>query len=108
MLHITITMTTQSRRSERTEVLNGIDKNSNTITEFINNSKYRYDVYADSKAPSYVIKIEAIWKSYIEFARKGGHIRFITEITKDNADYCKEMIKFIELRHIEGIRELLE
>jgi hypothetical protein len=97
-------MTTQSRRSERTEVLNGIDKNSNAITEFINNSKYRYDVYADSKAPSYVIKIDAIWKSYIEFARRGGRIRFITEITKDNTDYCKEMIKFIDLRHIEGIK----
>lgn len=97
-------MTTQSRRSERTEVLNGIDKNSNAIREFINNSKYRYDVYADSKGPSYVIKIEAIRKSYIEFVRGGGHIRFITEITEDNTDYCKEIMNFVELRHIEGIK----
>jgi len=97
-------MTTQSRGSERTEVLNGIDKNSNAITEFINNSKYRYDVYADSKGPSYVIKIEAIKKSYIKFVRGGGHIRFITEITEDNTDYCKEIMNFVELRHIEGIK----
>ena len=52
------TRRSETRRSERTEVLNGIDKNSNAITEFINNSKYRYDVYADSKGPSYVIKIK--------------------------------------------------
>jgi hypothetical protein len=101
-------MTTQShRRSERIEVLYGIDKNSNAIMEFIHRSKYRYDVYADSKAPSYVIKIEALRKSYIEFASKGGHIRFITEITKENLNYCKEIMKFVELRHIEGIKGIV-
>jgi hypothetical protein len=92
---------------EKTEVLYGIDKNTNAILEFINKSKYRYDVYADSKGPFYVIKIEALRNAYIEFVRKGGHIRFITEITKENLNYCKEIMKLVELRHIEGIKGIV-
>ncbi|MDQ6866076.1 MAG: hypothetical protein M3044_19895, partial [Thermoproteota archaeon] len=85
----------------------GIDKNVKAILEFINKSKYRYDVYADSKGPSYVIKIEALRKSYVEFVTRGGHIRFITEIIKENLNYCKEMMKFVELRHFEGIKGIV-
>ena len=51
------------------------DTNVKAILEFINKSKNRYDVYADSKGPSYVIKIEALRKSYVEFVRRGGHIQ---------------------------------
>jgi hypothetical protein len=39
--------------------------------------------------------------------KKGGHIRFITEITKENHKYCKEIMKFVELRHIEGIKGIV-
>jgi hypothetical protein len=95
------------RHFEKTEVLYGIDKNVKAILEFINKSKYRYDVYADSKGPFFVIKIEALKNAYIEFVRKGGHIRFITEIIKENLNYCKEMMKFVELRHIEGIKGIV-
>jgi hypothetical protein len=92
---------------ERTELLCGIEKNASAITDFISNSNYRYDVYADSKGPSLVIKIEAIRKSYVEFVRRGGHIRFITEVTKENLNYCKEIMKLVELRHIEGIKGIV-
>jgi hypothetical protein len=100
-------ITHKYRRFEKTEVLYGIDKNTNAILEFINNSKNRYDVYADSKGPFYVIKSDALRKAYIEFVRKGGHIRFITEITKENLNYCKEIMNFVELRHIEGIKGIV-
>jgi hypothetical protein len=101
-------MTARShRRFETTQVFYGIDENISAIVEFINNSEYRYEVCADSKGPSYVIKIEALRKSYIEFVRRGGHIRFITEITKENLEYCKEIMKFVELRHIEGIKGIV-
>jgi hypothetical protein len=94
-------------RFEKTEVLYGIDKNVKAILEFINKSKRRYDVYADSKGPSYVMEIEALKKSYVEFVRRGGQIRFITDITKENLDYCKEMMKFVALRHFEGIKGIV-
>lgn len=101
-------MTTQKHGGfEKTEVLYGIDKNVKAILEFMNKSKYRYDVYADSKCPFFVIKMEALRKAYVEFVRKGGHIRFITEITKENLNYCKEIMNNVELRHIEGIKGIV-
>ena len=31
-------------------------------------------------------------------------IRFITEITKENLSYCKELMQYVELRHINNIK----
>jgi two-component system sensor histidine kinase VicK len=87
--------------------LSGRDENANVIIDFINNSKYRYDVCADSTVPSLIIKYETLRKSYVEFVTRGGHIRFITEITKENLSYCKEIMKLVELRHIEGIKGIV-
>jgi hypothetical protein len=84
-------MTTQShRRSERIEVLYGIDKNSNAIMEFINRSKYRYDVYADSKAPSYVIKIEVLRKYQSNLAIEESKLASIL--------LCSTLKKVVELQ----------
>ena len=30
--------------------------------------------------------------------------RYVTEITKDNLTYCKEMLKFAEIRHLDGVK----
>jgi two-component system, OmpR family, sensor histidine kinase VicK len=30
--------------------------------------------------------------------------RYVTEITKDNISYCKEMLKFAEIRHLDGVK----
>lgn len=55
------------KSSESIEVFFGIDKNINAIIDFVNGSKHRYNVYADSKGPLYVTKIEALRKAYIKF-----------------------------------------
>ena len=31
-------------------------------------------------------------------------LRYVTEITADNLKYCKEMLAFSEIRHLEGIK----
>jgi signal transduction histidine kinase len=31
-------------------------------------------------------------------------VRFITEITKDNIDYCKELMQYVELRHAQAVK----
>jgi two-component system, OmpR family, sensor histidine kinase VicK len=42
--------------------------------------------------------------NYIDVKRRGGRIRLITEITKDNMHYCKELMKIVdELRHLDGL-----
>lgn len=31
-------------------------------------------------------------------------LRFITEITKDNLQFCKEVAETLEVRHLEGVK----
>lgn len=56
--------------------------------------------------PSIIIEFPDIYKNnYIEARRRGAKIRFITEITKENMRYCKELIKIVdEFRHLEGFK----
>jgi two-component system, OmpR family, sensor histidine kinase VicK len=37
--------------------------------------------------------------------RRGIKIRFITEITKENVQYCKELLNISEIRHLDEIKE---
>jgi sulfatase maturation enzyme AslB (radical SAM superfamily) len=49
--------------------------------------------------------VDSINKGYIDFKQRGVKIRFITEITKDNIHYCKELMEFVEeLRHMDGVK----
>jgi len=80
-----------------------VDETTNAIVKFIDKTKHRYNVYADSKTPSFVMNNEDIRMKFFEFKnKKGGYIRYITEVTKQNIDYCKQLMKAVDLRHIEG------
>jgi len=84
-------------------ILYGFDETINAIMEFIDKTRRRYDVYADSNTPSFIMNNEGIRRKFIDFKnQKGGYIRCITEITRDNIDYCKQIMKNAELRHISG------
>ena len=49
--------------------------------------------------------VESIKKGYIDFKKRGAKIRLITEITKDNIHYCKELMQFVDqLRHMDGVK----
>jgi len=42
---------------------------------------------------------------YVNIKSRGGTIRLVTEIMKDNMDYCTELMNIVdELRHLEGIK----
>jgi hypothetical protein len=36
--------------------------------------------------------------------KRGVQIRFIAEITKENIPYCKELMKVVELRHLDEVK----
>lgn len=42
------------------DILYGVDETNKAILEFINKTKYRYDVYADSTTPSFIFNDEDI------------------------------------------------
>jgi two-component system, OmpR family, sensor histidine kinase VicK len=92
--------------SERTTVLYGIETTANTILQFITNANKGWDNYIDKTADFVFVGVESIRKTITDVKNNRGlKIRAITEITKDNIQYCKEYMKIItELRHLDGVR----
>jgi hypothetical protein len=73
--------------SERTEVTHGEEKVTNVIPQFLSKAE-RVDSCADHKAASLGLKT-----------------RYITEVTRRNIYYCKEMMKFAEeVHHIDRLK----
>jgi two-component system sensor histidine kinase VicK len=60
----------------------------------------------DYKAPSAVIKVEEYRKLLFDLKKRGIKLRYITDITKDNVKYCKELMSEFayEIRHLDGIK----
>ena len=55
--------------------------------------------------PPLAILIEPIKNAFLDAKSRGIKLRYLTEITKDNIAYCKELITIVdELRHLDGIK----
>jgi HKD family nuclease len=90
--------------SERTEVLLGEENVMNIILQFLSKA-YRIDSCGDHRAPSVAIGVEEYKESLLDLKNRGTKLRFITDITKENIHYCKQVMKFAEeVRHIDGIK----
>src|SRR6188472_242417 len=71
----------------------------------MSNVKNKMDICFDHRAPSIVVENGEYSNGYIDIRKRGGKIRAFTEITKDNIQYCKELIKLVdELRHLDGVK----
>ncbi len=99
-------MATSDVQSEISEILYGVENTIRRGVQFMKNAKHHMDLYGDKNGPSIIIEFPEIYKNnYIECRKRGGKIRFITDITKDNIRYCKELIRdeaVDEFRHLEG------
>ncbi|MFL6421391.1 MAG: ATP-binding protein [Nitrososphaeraceae archaeon] len=94
-----------SSPEKRSEILYGIDNAVGRGVYFMSNVKKRMDIYFDHKAPSIVVEIDEYRNGYRDIRKRGGKIRAFTEITKDNINYCKELMKLVdELRHLNGVK----
>jgi len=72
---------------------------------FLENVSERMDICVDKNGPSIIIKSEIYTSNYIKAKNRGAKIRFITEITKDNIQYCKKLGEIVsELRHLDGVK----
>jgi hypothetical protein len=45
-----------------------------------------------------------IKEEYIDFKKREVKICFITVITKENLSYCKELMQYVELRHLDKVK----
>ena len=95
---------TANNNLERTEVLYGSENVMYTLSQFVSKSK-TINSCGDSRGPSFVIEIQEYRKLLTELKKRKIKIRYITDITKDNLVYCKELMNFYaEIRHLDGIK----
>ena len=48
--------------------------------------------------------VDAIKNERLKAKNRGVNFRYVTEITKDNIAYCKELSEFAEVRHLNGVK----
>jgi signal transduction histidine kinase len=89
---------------EKTRVVYGEDKTTNLILQTLCNAKKRWDNYADSNGPTIAMGIEQLRKGFRNAHERKVKIRYLSEITKHNINYCKELMKIAEVRHMDNAK----
>jgi two-component system, OmpR family, sensor histidine kinase VicK len=90
---------------EKTEVIYGPDNIINNTLQALSRCKSQVDNCIDSSGPSmFVVPNQPIPIAFRELKERGIRLRFIAEITKDNIEDCKELMKTCELRHLDEVK----
>ena len=88
-----------------TRVYYGSIDADNALLKFIDRAKVKIDSCISSIGPSVIIEVKEIKNKRVDaVANRGLKLRYVTEITKDNVDYIKQMLTFSEIRHLDGIK----
>ena len=100
-----ITTSDDDGGDEKTEVWYGIEYTINKTLQTLSEVKYRFDNCGDVRHPSIIVTTEPVRKAFIDVKNRGVKTRFITEITKDNLHYCKQLVQVVsEVRHLDGVK----
>lgn len=90
---------------EFTQVFHGVDIVMNTILQFLHQTEGRIDACVDYTRPSLAIDILVLKEAFLAAKNRGVKLRYITEITRDNIFYCKQLMTMVdELRHLDAIK----
>ena len=74
----------------------------NTLLQVLSNAQYRIDICGNSKFPSKILSFYSVNNLILDSSKRTNtRKRYIFEITRENIDYCKKLIKKIELRHLD-------
>ena len=71
--------------------MHGSENVVDRLVQFMQKAQLRIDVFVDNTRPGLAIEIKRLKDAFIDAKRRHVTIRYITEITKDNLDYCKEL-----------------
>jgi two-component system, OmpR family, sensor histidine kinase VicK len=85
--------------------LHGVGNVINGELELFYKTNNRIDTCMNFTRPQLAIEVQPINKAFIDTRSRGVRLRYLTEITKDNISFCKELISLVdELRHLNGIK----
>jgi two-component system, OmpR family, sensor histidine kinase VicK len=87
---------------EKTEISYGHSNVLDREIQFISNAKLTIDTCMDYTRTLLTVGIEPIKKILLDAKNRNVKLRYITKITTENISYCKELMKFTELRHLDG------
>ena len=97
--------TSLSNVNETTKIAKGVDNVIRHTLNFVTNAAERVDACIDNTRPSLLVEIEQLRNAFENAKNRGITLNYVTEITKENISYCKQLIQFVsELRHIDGIK----
>jgi two-component system, OmpR family, sensor histidine kinase VicK len=86
-----------------TKVISGAETVVSTLIEFLDKSDDEVFACVDQTRPA--LNISLMKEAFLRAKKRGVRLKYITEITKENLPYCKELLTFVdELRHLDGIK----
>src|ERR687892_735810 len=92
-------------KKEDTLVFYGVDAVINMVIQFLNQTSKTVYACVDQTRPILTLDILVLKKAFEDAKRRGVKLMYVTEITKDNLTYCKQLMKMTdELRHLDGIK----
>ena len=75
------------------------------VTHLFNKAESEILVYATAETVKITTRNETLQTLKADAGRRGVKLRYLTEITSDNIEYCKEQSRMVnELRHLDGIK----
>ncbi|MDQ3977908.1 MAG: HAMP domain-containing histidine kinase, partial [Thermoproteota archaeon] len=89
---------------ETTKIYYGEEDAMKILLQAMANVKKEAVVCSDANSPAFSMALGPVKKRYIDFRETGVNIRQIVEITKDNLQYCKEFVNYVELRHMDNVK----
>jgi len=92
---------------EKTDVIYGEENVTNWALQLLSTVTKTLDLCGDRYGPSIIVANEQVIQKYIELHDRGVRQRLITEITRENIIHCKKLMKFQELRHLDGLKGYL-
>jgi len=89
--------------AEKTDVLYGAENTTRAVITFFKNAR-TVSACADSISPSVAMGVDSIKKCYEDLKSRNAKVRWITDITKDNLRYCRALMHYAEVRHLDGVK----
>ncbi|MFZ0696288.1 MAG: HAMP domain-containing sensor histidine kinase [Nitrososphaeraceae archaeon] len=96
---------TNGEGQEFTRVYYGGETVIDTVLQFLKKSNNIIYACVDQTRPSLTIDIVILRKAFLDVKKRGVKLLYVTEITKDNLSYCKQLLTLVdELKHLDGIK----
>ena len=89
---------------ETTKIYHGEEGAMKIFLQAMANVKKEAVICSDANSLAFSMGVEPVKKGYIDFKEMRVKIRQIVEITKDNLQYCKEIMNYVELRHMDNVK----